>query len=46
MRIIEQKARGEEIEAEEEPVPIEVVDLFAQLSKSLEMVREGREQKE
>lgn len=46
MRIIEQKASGQEIEAEEEPVPIEVVDLFAQLSKSLEMVREGREEKE
>ena len=43
MRIIEQKARGEEIEAEEEPVPIEVVDLFAQLSQSLQMVREGRD---
>jgi DNA end-binding protein Ku len=46
LHIIEQKAQGQEIEAEEEPVPIEVVDLFAQLSQSLEMVREGREKKE
>ncbi len=45
MHLIEQKARGEEVEAEEEPVPIEVVDLFSQLSQSLEMVREGKDKK-
>ena len=42
MRIIEQKAQGQEVEAEEEPVPIEVVDLFSQLSQSLEMAREEK----
>lgn len=40
-RIIQEKVEGKEIEpAEEEAVPIEVTDLFAKLSQSLEMAKE------
>jgi DNA end-binding protein Ku len=45
-RIIQEKVEGRAAEpAEEEPVPIEVTDLFATLSQSLEMAREKKGQK-
>jgi DNA end-binding protein Ku len=41
LRIIQEKVEGREIEdVEDEPIPIEVTDLFAKLSESLEMAKE------
>jgi DNA end-binding protein Ku len=41
LRIIQEKVEGREIQpAEDEPVPIEVTDLFAKLSESLEMAKD------
>ena len=40
MRIIQEKVEGKEVEpVEDEPVPIEVTDLFSKLSQSLDMAR-------
>ncbi|HSJ56366.1 MAG TPA: Ku protein [Anaerolineae bacterium] len=40
--VIQQKIEGREIEIEEEPIPVEVVDLFSQLRRSLEMAEERK----
>jgi DNA end-binding protein Ku len=46
MRIIQEKVEGREVQpAGEEPVPIEVTDLFAKLSQSLEMAKEKSSRK-
>jgi DNA end-binding protein Ku len=43
-RIIQDKVEGREVEVEEEePAPIEVTDLFARLSQSLEQAKARRE---
>jgi DNA end-binding protein Ku len=45
LRIIQEKIEGKEAEpVEEEPIPIEVTDLFAKLSQSLEMAKERGKQ--
>jgi len=40
--VIQQKVEGREIDIEEEPIPVEVVDLFSQLRRSLEMAEERK----
>jgi DNA end-binding protein Ku len=46
LRIIQEKIEGREVQpAEEEPVPIEVTDLFAKLSQSLEIAKEKSDKK-